>query len=253
MTEKEKIIDQLLDSCESIVRSTIGCVKDRKYMIPLCIFLTIIDTSHDISLLYKNKRLVSITALLRGVIDSLFDLFLIRKDINNANFLFYIDIKNSVKRLEHKLNRENIDFIKDKKERNKIRSQLNDKKKMLKQLEIEGYASKSHKDKFVRANAEYFHRTVFQYFNVEVHNSISTIEKRHFKMGSDGKITLSYMQEYTEEEYPVFNYISLSLLFAASNISQILQVDSVDILKSMIASVNSQLDDIIVDYDDLVN
>ena len=251
MNEKEKILDQLIEHSESVIKN-IRCVKDTKYIISLSIYLTIIDTAHDISLLYKKKRLVSITTLLRGVIDSLYDLISLREDINNANFLFYTDIKNRVKLIKPKLNSEMPDYIQDDEERNKVRELLKNLKSKLKQLEIEGYASGSHKDKFVRVNAEYFHRTVFQYFNVEVHNSISSIEKRHFKIGPDGRIKISYLQEYTEDEYPVFNFIGLSLLFAFTKINQILDLNSENDLKKMISLINSHLENITVNYDDLI-
>lgn len=86
MKNKIDIIETNLEFCHSILDSVPSSV-DRSLVIPISIFMSIIDMSHDLKLLLKEKSLVSATIILRSLTEMLFDLFLLEKDIGYVNSL----------------------------------------------------------------------------------------------------------------------------------------------------------------------
>jgi len=241
VNSKDKALKEIIESSDYIFHSIGGKIKEIN-IIPLSMFATIVDIANDIQILYGKKRLSSATILLRSLIDSLFDLFLLELDINNIHYLRYRDLNITKNHNELFLNPKNAEYSGN--EETRISYQLENKelKFLLKELKRNGYEYKNLNMKFQLTNAQIFHKTVYQYLNKEVHNSFNILEKRHFYIGKDGRRKLKYLAEYSEGEYPVFDPLVISFIFATNSIRKVLNiVDSSPIL-NMVNLANEHLE-----------
>lgn len=81
MNEKNELLIQILQQVEVLI-SRIPKKSDKRFIIPIGIFLTIFDLSNDIVILLNKGRRVSGTIILRNLVESMNSLFLLEKDIN---------------------------------------------------------------------------------------------------------------------------------------------------------------------------
>ncbi len=241
MSDKNKVLTEILELSEYIFGSIGGKIKQVN-IIPLSMFSSIVDISNDIAILHKKNRLVSATILLRSVVDSLFDLFLIEKDINNIHYLRYRDLKGAIKDNQRFLEPHNPEYCEDIEQRSALIAENREFKTSLKTLKKQGFEYNDLNKKFKITGAEHFHRSVYQFLNKEVHSSLDILEKRHFHIGDDGRMKLKYLADYSEEEYPIISQFAVSYIFATNTIRKILGIENIDPVYDMVNLANQHLE-----------
>ena len=208
------------------------------------------DIANDIAILHQRKRLVSATILLRSLVDSLFDLFLVEKDINNIHYLRYRDLKTRIKDNQRFLDPRNPEYCDNQEQRSSFISKNKEFKDTLKDLKDRGYAYENLNKKFELMDMEHFHRAVYQTLNKEVHSSLDIIEKRHYYIGNDGRRKLQYLVNYSEEEYPIIVPLVVSYIFATNTIRKVLDIENSDPIYDMVNLANQHLE-IEIDHSEL--
>lgn len=241
------VIENNIEFCHSILSTVPSSVK-KNLVIPISIFMSIIDISSDVTLLLKEQRRVSATIILRSLTEMLFDLFLLEKDIGYVNSLLLRYAKDQKELFEGCLDPNSLKYVKNKEERDKIQCHL----KTLKNGPIENsnnnYEILGPGQKFSILKENQFYKSVYLKLCQEVHCNLSAIEKRHFKEGKNGKLKLIYANDHSEEEYPISEPLILTIIYSAITFNSIIGLGMESTINKMIEQSNTLLSNEKLEY-----
>lgn len=209
----------------------------------IALFLAIAESIDSIALLFANGRLNQIPALLRGVVDTLYDLKLLNLDPDNINLLNAKALTEEIKRHHLRLgpDSQNVDLRNDPKKVANIKAKLAEAQRQLDALKERGFTAERYSKKYETLDAKYFKGIVFSTLSGEAHNSIDVLLRRHIALESDRKLLYKYQIKHELDEYQfTFFNVSLAALDATSIARKILDVEFRAELARMVSLVGNR-------------
>ena len=240
MKTKIDVIEKNIEFCHSIISSVPSRI-NRNLVIPISIFMSIIDMTIDVKILLKEQSLVSATIILRSLTEMLCDLFLLEKDIGYVNSLLLKYSKDQKEIYERCLDRHSANYIKEQEKRDKIQHYLKTLKSGPTENSENNYKILGPSEKFSILKEKQFYKTVYRKLCQEVHCNLSAIERRHIKEGKDGKLKLVYANVQSEKDYPIFEPLIFIIIYSAMSFNSIMSIGMEPTINKMIKQSNPLL------------